>query len=262
MKQGSLGVVGTGIKLVGQVTLETQAFIQHAEKVFYLVSDNVMAKWIFDLNPTAESLRDFYKEKKLRKQTYQDMVDYILQAVRQGQQVCMVLYGHPGIFVLPVHQAIKQARQEGFKAWMMPGISAEDCLFADLEIDPATHGCQTFEATEFLLRKRQVDVTSNLILWQIGVTGILDFKGNNEMGLKLLTETLIDFYDPDHEVIVYEAAYYPMTNPKIDRVSLKHLTTANVTPVSTLYCPPKQHADWDPDVAKRLGINLADLRWE
>jgi hypothetical protein len=37
---------------------------------------------------------------------------------------------------------------DGFDAVMLPGISAEDCLFADLGIDPGMIGCQSFEATD------------------------------------------------------------------------------------------------------------------
>jgi len=31
---------------------------------------------------------------------------------------------------------------------MLPGISAEDCLVADLGIDPASSGCQSYEAND------------------------------------------------------------------------------------------------------------------
>jgi hypothetical protein len=34
---------------------------------------------------------------------------------------------------------------------MLPAISAEDCLFADLGVDPADHGCPSYEATDFLV---------------------------------------------------------------------------------------------------------------
>src|SRR2546429_6584747 len=45
----------------------------------------------------------------------------------------------------------RQAREEGFEAEMLPAVSAEDCLFADLGVDPGDEGCQSFEATSFLL---------------------------------------------------------------------------------------------------------------
>lgn len=62
MAAGSLVIVGTGIKLVGHVTLETRACIEQAEKLFYLVNEPTMATWIEALNETAESLNHYYAE--------------------------------------------------------------------------------------------------------------------------------------------------------------------------------------------------------
>ena len=65
------------------------------------------------------------------------MAEAILEPVRAGKRVCAAFYGHPGVFVLPSHDAISRARAEGFEATMLPGVSAEDCLVADLGVDPA-----------------------------------------------------------------------------------------------------------------------------
>jgi precorrin-6B methylase 1 len=78
---------------------------------------------------------------------YDRMVERILSYVRRGLNVCVVFYGHPGVFVHPGHESIRRARIEGFSACILPGISAEDCLFAELGIDPSKNG-QSFEATE------------------------------------------------------------------------------------------------------------------
>src|SRR6059036_2752839 len=56
-------------------------------------------------------------------------------------------------------------------ARMLPGISSEDCLFADLGVDPGQNSCQSFEATDFLASRRRFDPSSELILWQVGVLG-------------------------------------------------------------------------------------------
>jgi len=56
------------------------------------------------------------------------MVERILKNVKDGFKVCVVFYGHPGVFVQPSHEAIRIARLEGFSARMLPGISAEELL--------------------------------------------------------------------------------------------------------------------------------------
>src|SRR5207244_11062689 len=104
--------------------------------------------WIKDINPSAESLYPYYRQGESRMIAYVEMIERILYEVRKGLRVCAAFYGHPGVFVYPSHEAIKQARLEGYSAKMLPGISAEDCLFADLGIDPARNGCQSFRWEE------------------------------------------------------------------------------------------------------------------
>jgi hypothetical protein len=51
---------------------------------------------------------------------------------------------------------------------MLPGISSEDGLFADLGVHPVSYGRQSYEATDFLANGRKTDPTSSVVLWQIG----------------------------------------------------------------------------------------------
>ena len=100
----------------------------------------------------------------------------MLKAVRAGHDVLGVFYGHPGVFVSPSHRSIAVAREEGYKARMLPGISAEDYLFADLEFDPSLHGCNTYEATELLLRDKPLQPLIHNIIWQVGSIGVIDME--------------------------------------------------------------------------------------
>ena len=261
MKSGSLTVVGTGIQFAGQMTIEARAHIQQAEKVLFLVSDPITADWIKDINPSAESLYSFYKLGESRMIAYEGMIERILGEVRKNLRVCAVFYGHPGVFVYPSHEAIKQAHLEGYKAKMLPGISAEDCLFADLGIDPARNGCQSFEATDFLIHKRKFDTGSALILWQIGCIGDFTFRLEPYAthGLQVLTEYLCQFYDATHPTVVYEAAEYPIFDPCIEHVQLATLPEAQISPISTLYIAPQTLAPLDNEMLERLGIDLQHL---
>src|ERR1019366_5373545 len=131
----------------------------------------------------------------------------ILRGVRAGRRVCAALYGHPGVFVHAGHEAIRIAREEGHRARMLAAISSEDCLFADLGVDPGVTGCQSYEATNFLMRRRNIDVSVPLVLWQIGVIGIFDHRPlDGPGGLGVLAEVLGDAYGFEHEAIIYEAS--------------------------------------------------------
>ncbi|QRN97057.1 hypothetical protein JRI60_50275 [Archangium violaceum] len=254
MGEGSLIVVGTGISPVGQLTTEAIAWMRRADKVLYIVSNPVSVAVIQDLNPRgAESLVGLYADGKLRTDTYEEMVERVLTCVRAGQLTCLALYGHPGVFAYPSHEAIRRARREGYRAQMLPGISAEDCLFADLGVDPKT-GCQSYEATDFLLYRRPLDVSSAVILWQIGAIGDWTYKQERYdlSALPLLVERLLPFYSEDHEVCLYQASTLPGCEPTIRRLPLKRLAEADIPPSMTLYIPPARPPEVDEAMVERL----------
>lgn len=206
--------------------------------MLYLVTDPISAEGIERLNPRARSLESCYVEGAHRREAYGRMVEAILTPVRAGRRVCAAFYGHPGVFVLPSHQAIEQARREGYSARMLPGVSAEDCLFADLGVDPARTGCQSYESTRFLEDRPVVEPRAALVLWQIGVAGSSNHSAEpHAPALDALVRVLCTIYGDDHEVVVYEASRYAGVDPLVRRVPLNGLAKA-VTPASTLYVPP------------------------
>lgn len=204
----------------------------------YLVPDPIAAADITRLNRRARSLASCYAEGGHRREAYARMVEEMLTPVRAGKRVCAAFYGHPGVFVWPSHEAIEQARGEGFEARMLPGVSAEDCLFADLGVDPATAGCQSYEATRFLEGRPAVERRAALVLWQIGVVGSAEHTAEPRAPLLgALVDALREIYPDDHEVVVYEASPFAGVAPLVRPVPLAALGAA-VTPASTLYVPP------------------------
>jgi uncharacterized protein YabN with tetrapyrrole methylase and pyrophosphatase domain len=183
------------------------------------------------------------------------MAEEILRHVREGKNVVAAFYGHPGVFVAPSHEAIRMARAEGYKASMLPGVSAEDCLFADLGVDPSRFGCQSYEATDFLVHRRCIDPTAALVLWQIGTVGSVAAAATTQStGLPVLVEVLLEHYPPEHEVTVYEASPYPGFDPLVRTVGLGELSAEHVTALSTLYVPPREPAPLDLTMLDRLGL--------
>ena len=256
---GRLFVVGTGIRAGIQLTPEARQQIVAADRVFYQVGDPIGAQVIEGLNANAEALGSLYGDTKERSTTYDDMVDLILGAVRAGQRVCAAFYGHPGVVVAPGHEAIRQARQEGFEAIMLPGISAEDCLFADLGINPGDEGCQTFKAHDFLLRPRSFDVHTPLVLWQPVVVGESRAPQRpNAAGIEILSDELARHYGPKHQVVVYVAAIYPVGEPEVCRVSIDQLPSLDISMRATLYVPPLGSPPVDHAMRSRLELAGGD----
>ena len=255
MATGSLTVVGTGIQLGAHLTAEARATIVKADVVLSVVSEPAMQELLERLNDRTRSLHELYTVGESRLEAYEAMTEAILTEVRAGNDVCAVFYGHPGVFVAPSHEAVRRSRAEGFPARMLPGISAEDCLFADLGVDPSRSGCQSYEATDFLVHGRRVDPTVALILWQIGTVGN-DAASSSAVteGLAVLVEVLLEHYPAEHEVTVYEASPYPGFPPLVRTVQLSELGAEHITGLSTLYVPPIGTAPLDLTMLDRLGL--------
>jgi hypothetical protein len=255
-RRGSLVVVGTGIRTVGHMTVESLAWISIADMVFYLVADPIAEAAIRELHPGAVSLRGHYGEGVPRSKSYEAMIEEIMGSVRAGKRTIAAFYGHPGVFAFPSHESVRRARREGYLGFMLPGVSAEDCLFADLGVDPAVNGCQSFEATDFLLHDRIIDTSSQLVLWQVGVVGDWTYRGAGYdlKAFPMLIGRLQSLYGHWHEVTLYEAAIFPGVSPTIIRIALGHLTTEYVNAGTTMYVPPARASVVNQAIAGSMSI--------
>ncbi|KAE8156100.1 hypothetical protein BDV40DRAFT_91922 [Aspergillus tamarii] len=245
MPEGNLIIIGSGLKCIVQFTLEAIAALERADKVFYCVADPATEGFIKEKNKSAVDLYQYYANGRLRYETYILMAEVIMEAVRAGQSVVGVFYGHAGNFVSPSRRAIAIAKSEGYSAKMLPGISAEDCLFADLLIDPSYPGAQTVEATDLLIRSRPILTSSHVIIYQVGVLGQLGFEfgGIKNDKFNHLVQRLLQEYGEGHPVINYKAAISPFSSPTIQRYIISELSNPEVQKTvdacSTFYIPPK-----------------------
>ena len=253
-RHGSLVCVGLGMMLGAHLTPRSRSHIEQADVVFAALSDPIVELWLQEMRPDMRSLQPCYAEGRSRRDTYAGMVAILLAAVRRGRRVCGVFYGHPGVFALAPHQAIAEARAEGFPAHMEPGISAEDCLYADLGIDPGTHGCQHYEASQFMFHVRRFDPSAYLVLWQVGIAGDRSLRrfDASPAHQRLLVEILAGHYPPGHEVIVYEAATLAFTTARMGRMPLSDLAEATLHLHTTLVIPPVRPLQRDQAMLDRL----------
>ncbi|MEU3566354.1 SAM-dependent methyltransferase [Kitasatospora sp. NPDC006786] len=257
--KGELTVLGSGIEAAG-FTRADERLLREADHVFHCVADPATIVRINAWRPDAYDLGVLYDDAKDRYLTYVQMSEAVLHFVRAGRRVAAVFYGHPGIFVLSSHRAVRIARREGHTAVMRPGISALDVLCADLGVDPSTPGMQTFEASDLLIRDRRLDPGLHLVLWQVGIVGELDYRraGFTNRHLPVLLDRLEEVYGPDHTVVNYIGARYRGLDPVTARYTVAALrdpaVQRTVTSASTWYLPPAVAAPADPRVLERLGL--------
>lgn len=257
-KQGKLICVGTGMRMAGQVTPLAQSHIETADVVVSAVPNIFTRSWIQGIAKEFICVLGYYSdcdvEGKNRRDTYRRMADTILDQVRAGKTVCAAFYGHPGIFACISHIAIKDARAEGYSAEMLPGISAEDCLVADLGLDPGRTGMQSMETTQFMIYERRIDPTALFILWQPFLAGELSLKRfeTTAARVQVLVDKLARDYPLDHEVILYEAATNPLETTRIDKILLRDLPTAKMVGATTLVIPAAYPLKRDQSIVDQL----------
>jgi precorrin-6B methylase 1 len=240
LPRGSLACVGLGITLGSHLTPLARDHIEQADVVFAALSDHIVEMWLQRMNKDVRSLQPYYGAGKSRMKTYREWADLFMTEVRAGKHVCAVFYGHPGIFAWSPHKAIEVARAEGFQAYMEPGISAEDCLYADLGIDPGRFGCQHFEASQLLFYEHRINPASYVVLWQASVVGDWSLA-RLETGpayRQLLVERLSHDYPLDHEVIIYHGATLPIEQPTVRRIKLRDLPDTTLAPQETVVLAP------------------------
>jgi uncharacterized protein YabN with tetrapyrrole methylase and pyrophosphatase domain len=262
-----LHVIGTGIKSISHLTKESIAAVATADIVFYLVNEPILKEWVLENNKKCVSLDPFYDISEKRETSYKAIIKQVKKACVENNNVALLLYGHP-LVCCSVGENLSHLPGEldGLEVVVYPSISAEDCLYADLSIDPLNKGCLSLEATDYLLLDKCVDTSCHLILWQVGMVGnfnLPDAKGLcGTIPVKLLAEKLLKIYPNETECFIYEASLYPGLRPTVRKIALFSITEIMLFPISTLYVPPQKTLKINMDIARKIGIEINDRNVE
>jgi uncharacterized protein YabN with tetrapyrrole methylase and pyrophosphatase domain len=234
-------LVSLGICGYAQVTKEAEQFLRTCNAILYLHPEPGVKEYLRGLCPVIKDLYGFYAEGKMRDLTYCEMAEAVISAAQINAPVAFTTYGHVGVYCKPSQLIRTKARKLGMAVKMLPGVSAFDTLFVDLEFDPCEDGLQAFEATDLIQRKRSLQPDVALFVWQPGVVGSALFTRhqadpNEVLRLKL---HLLDFYPAEHIVTVVTSAMNPIVAPKITTVRLCDLESIGerMHASSTLYVP-------------------------
>jgi tetrapyrrole methylase family protein/MazG family protein len=256
-----LVLIGSGIKAISHLTIEAQAYIKQADCVLYLVNEPIIEKWLIKYGKKCISLENSYFLYEKRSESYKKIADEILNYTDQYNFISIVMYGHPTIFSTPGLDAIERAKKRNIETVVLPGISAEDCLFSDLEVDPSQNGCLSVEAMSFLIFDGMVDKHYDLVIWQLGMVGnIKPVIKNVKDGVLLIQEKLLKTYTPQHQAILYEAALYPGIKPKIMKFPIELLINQNISSISTLYIPGEKNRSFNEKILLKLNLKIEEFQ--
>lgn len=253
-------VAGSGIKSISHLTEETKRVIQNADKVLYLVNEDNLKQWIQREAKNSESLDFIYFSSEKRIQAYQALTDHIIEEYKNVSILCVVFYGHPTVFADSALNAVRRIKEAGGEATILPAVSAQDCLFSDLEIDPGDKGCFSIEATELVLFERWIDIHAHLILWQVANFGRAD--GKKADNLAILKEYLSNYYPEDYSICLYEAPTLPTHPSRIEWMQLSDLNQTVISSITTVYIPPIEKKAISDKYLKLLNLTVDDLIME
>ncbi|HAT1815655.1 SAM-dependent methyltransferase [Legionella pneumophila serogroup 1] len=250
-------VVGSGIKSISHLTEETKRVIQEADKVLYLVNEDILKQWIQREAKNSESLDSIYFSSDKRIEAYQALTNHIIEEYLKVSTLCVVFYGHPSIFADSALNAVREIKKNSGEAIILPAVSAQDCLFSDLEIDPGDQGCFSIEATELVLFERNIDIYGHLILWQVANFGRIDGEQTNT--LSILKDYLYGYYPADYSICLYEAPSLPTYRPRIDWIQLCKLDQAVISSITSVYIPPIKKKALSNKYLRLLNLKIDDL---
>lgn len=240
-------IVGIGMLGQHQLTREVEAALRRCKEIFVLHYEPTLIKYFAEFCPNVIDLSSSYQQGAAREKIYETIGHRVLMAGQANPPVGLALYGHPVVFVSPTNVIVRQSEALGLRTKVLPGISAMDCLFVDLNLDPAADGLQMYEATDMLLRQRPVQPDVPCLIWQIGSVGNLRYSTEPNFlkpeYLTRLKDYLLRFYPGEHEAVIAVTPVIPIAKPKLLRVVLRELDKMydRISSVDTLFIPPTHH---------------------
>ena len=236
-------IVGLGVLNVDQITRETERAIRRSNEVLYVDTGVATRAYLNSLCPRVTSLFETsYEEAGHRLNAYHHMAARVLDAALDHPPVTFAMHGHPIVGAYAPFLIRDMSSLLALEVLVLPGISAMDCLFAELMVDPCVAGMQMYEATDLLLRRRPLQPDVQALIWQIGCveTGLHTMRVSKPARFERLRSHLLRFYPPRHEVSAVYSTPHPLMPSTLHRFALRdicehaHLLHAGFT----LFIPP------------------------
>lgn len=236
-------IAGLGVLNVDQITRETERVIRRSNEVLYVDTGVATRPYLESLCPRATALFDTsYEETGHRLNAYHHMAARVLNAALDHPPVTFAMHGHPIVGAYAPFLIRDLAALLDLEVLILPGISAMDCLFAELMVDPCVVGMQMYEATDLLLRRRPLQPEVPALIWQIGCveTTLHTMRVSKPARFERLRSHLLRFYPPRHEVSAVYSTPHPLMPSTVRRFALREICDhAHVLHSGfTLFIPP------------------------
>ena len=236
-------VLGLGIKVVAQATLETNRIIQDLDFVVYIDPGNSVQSYLSQLDIQAYNVMDWYKEGEDRSPIYEKISEFVIEKSRLFKRVGYLAPGNPNLLNSVVSLLIKKCKEQELPLHIFPGISCIDTIINDLQLPIETLGLQCYDATHFGRLRPAIDISVPLFLFQPGHfnTSTVRFRDapikDHVLDLK---KCLLDFYTPNTNWILVGSAGESESPSRIYWNSLNRLEEFyHLMGIGTLVLPGK-----------------------
>lgn len=206
-------IAGLGILNVDHVTRETERALRAANEVLYVDTGVATEAFLGTLCPRVTPLFGAsYETGGPRRGAYHRMAARVVEAALDHAPVVFAMQGHPVVGATAPGLIARAGRLLGLEVRALPGISAMDCLFAELMLDPVAEGLQMVEATDLLLRRRPLQPDMPALIWQIGaVESCLYAAGvSRPERFRRFLGLMLDHYPAEHRVTAIYASPHPL----------------------------------------------------
>ncbi len=236
-------LVGLGICGIDQITAETERVLRHAREVLFVDTGVATRRYLESLCPRVTSLFDeSYADDGHRLGAYHHMAARTIDAALDHAPVAFAMQGHPIVGACAPALIRDAAGLLGLSVRVLPGISALDCVFAELLLDPCLHGLQMYEATDLLLRRRPLQADVPALIWQVGSleTRLHTQRRSRPERFTRFQIHLRRFYPAAHPVTAVFATPHPLMQSTIRRFALDEIGSHahDLHAGFTLYVPP------------------------
>lgn len=238
MNKKNLVICGAGIKSLSHHTKEFDVAVKNAEIVIYLVNEPLLEAWLNKYSKKSLCLNVLYFSCSKRSTSYELISKAVISSFDEHNNVCLVFYGHPLLLADSINMVIQKAKSCNIRTQVLPGVSAFDCLLADLKIK-LNGGCFQIDASYFIKNQIKLDILNHVILWQAGVIDIDAPPSEENIGnITSLQQELLKYYQRCSVLYIYEASIYPHLRPLIIKTTVDDITEFNISSIATVYLPP------------------------
>lgn len=241
--EADIFILGTGIRSGDDITRQTIDTLARCREVLYVDPAIGTKALLQEYCPKVTSLfEQSYGAGMPRLSGYRHMAVRVVEAALANPPVAFAIHGHPLVLCTAPFLIQSMAAALGLRVKTLPGISALDHLFADLQLDPGRGGLLMYEATDLLLHRRPLVPEVPTLLWQIGniETRLHSNRPSRPQRLQRLRNYLETAYPSEHQLTAYYASPHALARPELATFPLWELTVhaASLHAGITVYLPP------------------------